>query len=513
MKRYLFLISLILTILKSFSQSINQNYIFTNVPQIADTSVSALSSFSASQNFRTVQYFDGLGRIIQTVKKQFSPLSYDMIQPVEYDTYGREPKEYLPYTGSNTDGSYNGNYQTDQHSFYNNPPANVTWTDSPISENVYDNSPLNQVIEKGFAGGDWQVAGHNTLRTSNTCNQTQDSVRIWIPDVSGFGSLSGYYPAGSLYKIIKLDENSDTSVEYKDKIGHTILSEHFLSGKKLRTYYLYDDFDRLSTVITPSGEFSVRSTEPFTLNLLFELGYCYTYSYDARGRMITKHIPDQDTTIMEYDSYDRLIYSSDGNLRSQGKKMYYNYDQLNRQIETGIVIGGRSNPTEYTFYDNYDYNQDGTPDYYYQQDSDFPNNNPDNSNIGRVTGTKSLVLDGSNTWLTTPIFYDKYNRVLQTQNQNFNLGSDIFTNSYDFTGRLLKSKQTHTVTDLTPSATQIILKEFIYDNGGRLLTTSQNLNNQGSTIISQNTYNELCQPIQKDLGMVSKTSFYTTPQI
>ena len=96
--------------------------------------------------------------------------------------------------------------------------------------------------------------GHSTIRTSSTGNQAQDSVRVWHSVVSGFGNFSGYYPTGSLYKMVRLDENSDTSVEYKDKIGHTILSEHFLSGKKLRTYYLYDDFDRLSTVITPQGE-------------------------------------------------------------------------------------------------------------------------------------------------------------------------------------------------------------------------------------------------------------------
>jgi hypothetical protein len=81
----------------------------------------------------------------------------DIIQPIEYDSYGREPIEYLPYTGSNTNGSYNVNYHSDQHSFYHNPPANVAGTGAPTSENVYDNSPLNQVIEKGFAGEDWQV--------------------------------------------------------------------------------------------------------------------------------------------------------------------------------------------------------------------------------------------------------------------------------------------------------------------------------------------------------------------
>jgi hypothetical protein len=57
-KRLIFLFFLISTVLNITGQSVNQNYIFTSAPQIADTSVSALSSFSASQNFQTVQYFD-----------------------------------------------------------------------------------------------------------------------------------------------------------------------------------------------------------------------------------------------------------------------------------------------------------------------------------------------------------------------------------------------------------------------------------------------------------------------
>jgi RHS repeat-associated protein len=507
MKRFIFLFAFILTFFSIFGQSVNQNYIFTNEPQIPDTNVSTLGSLTESQNFQTIQYFDGLGRIIQTVKKQFSPLGNDFIQPVEYDIYGREPLDYLPYKSSNTNGSYDGNYKTNQFNFYSNPPTGVASTSTPFAQNVYDNSPLDQVKEKGFAGNDWQVAGHHTIRTSNTCNQTTDSVRIWVSNVSGFGGLSGYYPVGALYKIFKLDENSDTSVEYKDKIGHTILSEHFVSKKKLRTYYLYDDFGRLSTVITPRGESLVRSINPYTLNLAFDSAYCYVYTYDARGRMITKQIPDQDTIIMGYDSYERLISSSDGNLRSKHKNIYYSYDQLNRQIETGILIGGVKKPMNYTYYDNYDFNNDGLPDFSYQQDSDFPSNNPDKTNIGRMTGTKTLVLDGSNTWLTTPIFYDKYNRVLQTQNQGLCQGLDVFTNGYDFIGRLLKSKQTHTVSNLSPPTTQTIIKQFSYDNGGRLLTTSQNLNNQGFKVISQNTYNELCQPIQKDLGGLTYNSF------
>ncbi|MDP0972059.1 DUF6443 domain-containing protein, partial [Klebsiella pneumoniae] len=51
------------------------------------------------------QYVDGLGRPIQTVIKQASPLGRDIIQASLYDELGREPYKYLPYTA--TDGSGN----------------------------------------------------------------------------------------------------------------------------------------------------------------------------------------------------------------------------------------------------------------------------------------------------------------------------------------------------------------------------------------------------------------------
>ena len=134
MKRFILLISFVLIFFNIFGQSINQNYISTNEPQIPVTNPSTLGSLADSLNFQTIQYYDGLGRIIQTVKKQFSPLGYDFIQPVEYDIFGREPIEYLPYTGSNSDGSYNTNYQSAKHKFYAHPPTGVAATFKPISE-------------------------------------------------------------------------------------------------------------------------------------------------------------------------------------------------------------------------------------------------------------------------------------------------------------------------------------------------------------------------------------------
>src|SRR5579872_7227325 len=47
----------------------------------------------------TAQYFDGLGRPLQTVVRQITPDSQplDLVTPVVYDAFGREVYKYLPY--------------------------------------------------------------------------------------------------------------------------------------------------------------------------------------------------------------------------------------------------------------------------------------------------------------------------------------------------------------------------------------------------------------------------------
>ena len=55
---------------------------------------------------QTTEYLDGLGRPIQTVAQQASPLQHDMVSVQVYDQFGREGTKYLPYTASTTDGNY-----------------------------------------------------------------------------------------------------------------------------------------------------------------------------------------------------------------------------------------------------------------------------------------------------------------------------------------------------------------------------------------------------------------------
>ncbi len=96
------------------------------------TDPAAMGSKTVREVRQTTQYLDGLGRPIQTVVKQGSlntsaghTQAYDLVSPVEYDAYGRQGKQYLPFaahsnisgSASPTDGSYKSNALLQQNWF------------------------------------------------------------------------------------------------------------------------------------------------------------------------------------------------------------------------------------------------------------------------------------------------------------------------------------------------------------------------------------------------------------
>lgn len=79
-----------------------------------------------------------------------------MVQPLVFDVYDRETKQYLPYVDNGISyGAYKGNFLTSQASFYNNPPSGVvniavTGAVTPsYSESRFESSSLNRIQERG----------------------------------------------------------------------------------------------------------------------------------------------------------------------------------------------------------------------------------------------------------------------------------------------------------------------------------------------------------------------------
>lgn len=64
----------------SIAQSSGQNYIIS----------STMLDNQGNQHLDNIQYFDGMGRLIQTVQKEITPQRKDLVILQEYDYWGRK---------------------------------------------------------------------------------------------------------------------------------------------------------------------------------------------------------------------------------------------------------------------------------------------------------------------------------------------------------------------------------------------------------------------------------------
>ncbi len=326
-----------------------------------ETNAATLAGRPVTDARQTTQYFDGLGRLIQTVVKQGSMISgqnpVDMVQPVVYDAFGREADKYLPYPAAIADGLLKSNPLTAQAAFYNgtdpaiNPLAGQGETHF-YSKNLFEPSPFNRVTKTMAPGISWNGAGRG-VEQNYVVNTNTDAVRVFtVTDASYYGGFGTYstgtiYAQGALFKNIVKDEHGKQVIEFKDKDGRVILKKVQLTAGYdsglgsshtgwLCTYYIYDDYSRLRCVIQPEG---VKALEGNSWNLTTTLlsEQCFRYEYDQRSHMIMKKVPGAGEVYMVYDARDRLVLTQDANLRSQYKWAYTQYDELNRPKVTGLV--------------------------------------------------------------------------------------------------------------------------------------------------------------------------------
>ncbi len=315
-----------------------------------DTAVVSAAARSVAEVKQATQYFDGLGRPIQTVAKGISATGKDLVTPVVYDAFGREQYKYLPYAQQDaSDGKFKTNPFNSQASFYQNAALNPGANGESIyySQTEFESSPLNRVLNNYSAGNSWAKEGGNrAVQNQYLVNTVADSVRLWsINAVIPVSTTT--YAAGTLYKNIIIDEAGNQSVEYKDKEGHVVLKKVQLSATPgtahvgwLCTYYVYDDLGNLRFVIAPRAVELISANWSISADMAAEL--CFAYRYDGRNRMIVKKVPGADSTEMVYDVRDRLVFSRTGNLRDQGNWLVTFYDNLNRPTMTALYRSSSS---------------------------------------------------------------------------------------------------------------------------------------------------------------------------
>ena len=542
------------------SLSNNENYVYTRAYQ------KAVNSFADIRNnnevIESITYFDGLGRPKQQVGIKASPDKKDIVTHIGYDDYGRQDKQYLPFERqSGAIGGFNPvTVNTDINSYYQSKytpdfgAISVTEVNA-YSESIFEPSPLNRVKKQAAPGADWkatELRDDHTIKFDWDTNQAGEVVYFKVNfhmDNTEIPILvqDQYYPASELYVTIIKDENwtsnqlhsnDHTTKEYKDKLGRVILKTTYDQNIPHDTYYVYDDFSNLTYVIPPKVDSSngVDATE------LSEL--CYQYKYDNRNRLIEKKIPGKGWEYIVYNKLDQPVLSQDANLRATNRWLYTKYDAFGRVAYTGkswanydreytqdninqfitthyeqklanpIMV---ANTTLYYSDDAYfggDIEEIHTINYYDNYTFDHNVTNPgtvyrqtvDTNAKGLVTGTKVRVLD-TNDWITTVTYYDDKGRSIYVHSTNTYLNTvDVVETKFDFAGKVLESKTTHTKGSNAPIVTTDV---FTYDHMGRLLTQDQTITGQPTEQIVSNTYDELGQLERKEVGGGLQTIDYT----
>jgi RHS repeat-associated protein len=348
-----------------YSSGIKINYVRTRQAIGRFTTEASFNGAGNSDVQESTQYFDGLGRLVQTVNRENTSTGTpkDIVVPVEYDELGREVYKYNPYAQTTGVNASNGKFKldpfTDQYNFY----TSINRDNEHVFYNrkVYEPSPLNRVSKVFAAGDTWMKtendANEKAVRQKYLVNNSNDAVRIWsIANNSltysngdlttNIPSTSGAYLPGDLLKTVTLDENGNAIVEYKDKEGKVILRKvqsgtinEDYSGYLgfLCTYYIYDVFNQLRFVISPKAVAAIQPTWDLTSasGAISEL--CFRYEYDGRKRIIAKKVPGAAWSYLIYDRRDRLVFMQDGNMGLKNQWLTTLYDQLNRPAVTGMI--------------------------------------------------------------------------------------------------------------------------------------------------------------------------------
>lgn len=297
------------------------------------TTVSQVNALTGANVRRIFQFMDGLGRPVQTNEVAQSPTSKDIIGYQTYDAFGRDVKQYIPYTITSNGGTYRASASSEQLSFANTYGAGGYG----YAEALFEASPLNRPLEKAAPGDTWRIGNGHTMDYVYRGNTTTDAVRNF--------SGSSNFAVNLLWVTQETDENERKKWTFTDKLGRVVLVKQELNaGETAQTYTVYDDFGRVLCVIPPETSNRMVTSGNWDYNHTNYASMIFKYAYDSRGRMTSKTIPSGGTTTIAYDRLDRPVLSAD----AKGFKVFTRYDILSRPVVSGKYKGtgspGASDP-------------------------------------------------------------------------------------------------------------------------------------------------------------------------
>ncbi|WP_192822826.1 DUF6443 domain-containing protein [Rufibacter sp. LB8] len=541
------------------------NYVTeTTVLREGYRSAAGLAGADADSASRKVTYFNGLGWGMQTVLVQASPNKKDIVTPVTYDAFGRPDTTYLPYVNG-AGGLFQQGAVAAQGLFYSQAanPDPLTIKDSrPYAVAVYEASPLGKVTKQGAPGLAWQpdadpapVSDDHTVKPHQRANAAGE-VRLWRLDAAiGLFYTQGHYAAGELLVSETRDENHAYTVEYKDKDGRVLMKKVQEYGAIsstvpelgfLVTQYLYDIYGNLRLVIQPEGyatHLPAAANGRITLERTFTDLWCFRYEYDAYRRLSEKRVPGAGAVEMVYNKLGQPVLQRDAEQALKGRWSLTKYDALGRPVMAGELadttgragmqaaadafpsqtgkqlheernttalgytldksfpaVGDTAKLLSVTYYD--DYTHAALSGLAFTPESGYASTDAIAQVRGQATGSKVRVL-GTSTWLTSVTYFDEDYQPIQAISQNYLGGTDRATTVYDFAGKALSSKATHTA----PTGTVVTAQRMAYDHAGRLTEAWQKMDGDPEVLLARHRYNALGQLVDKGLHSRDSLTF------
>jgi RHS repeat-associated protein len=498
------------------SDQLGLNAVTTTTVLVPGITESTLYTLSPSQVAQNVSYQDGLGRTFQSIGVGQSPTGTDVVSVVAHTRNGLMDSTFLPYVSSAATGLYRPNAirgntsstsypASEQYLFYQNTPK-VAQDTRPFARSLYTNDPTVRVTEQGAPGADWQPGSNHTVRQTYALNNaTTYRVRYWNTN----GTTTANYPDNAVTVSITTDENGNQVRTYTDARGFTVLKQvqmdetlEGISTPWLETYYIYDEYGRLQYQVPPKAMRVLGTAASLNATSSSVAELIYVYTYDARGRLVEKKVPGSVPEFYVYDTYDRPVLTQGADARFVNKWLFTKYDTYGRVVAQGLYTNSRGRasvqawadkaygvasaayppanfverkspgtPHGYTnlsfpkdsieymtvqYYDSYDFDANGTPDYSYDNTHLAGQESSALSTVrGKATGSKRALLNDWGTvvpqWQTAVVFYDRYDRPIQVRSNNFLSAAvaDVQTTVYDFSGKVLKTKSTSTTNRLT----------------------------------------------------------------
>jgi RHS repeat-associated protein len=453
-----------------YKDATNDNWI-----NVKKTFTDVTSSGSLLKTTEDRQYLDGLGRPVQSVKIGYGPsipvvpatvpptftIPKHIVTNMAYDQFGRVSKSFTPFELVAT---------ADLKKI--TPAPTVPALTFSLTE--YEASPLGRANKTTPPG--WFA----TTTTFGTNNST-DAV---LNQATGIA-----YADNLLSKVAVTDPNGNININFTDKKGRAILSRRTdgTGANKADTYTLYDERDRVVTVIPPDA--LATST-----NLIFK------YTYDKSDNLIAKKVPDMDEVKMLYNPRNQLVMVQDGNLKDQNKWICNQYDTYGRPLKSGFYTGVA--PTSIAV-------DMAVPDIWSENayDGTIP------ITKGKVTQTKTRVpttVGATPLWITQNMTYDatlcgQMTGMSTNNHLNAGAGTDVYSYKYDWAGNKTEEKRVHKAnTAATPFE---YTQNWEYDHSGRHTNYHHKLNANGTKkLLANYQYDFRDRMIERNLGAVTSNA-------